>query len=85
MIVIKPTAPPRTEFVIREYDNKQVKWVEKPLSTLTDESIAQFNPLTGKQNWAFDHYVWIIEETVSTGGCFPYKKNKEKRKGSTDV
>ena len=81
MIIIKPTEPPRTEYVIRKYDNTEVKWVEKPLSALTKTSLTQFNPFTNKYNWYFDHYVWVIE-SVSP---FNTSYTKPNRKGTINV
>jgi|TARA_R100001143_G_scaffold52407_1_gene47522 hypothetical protein len=79
MIIIKPTAPPRTEVVVRDYDDKLIKWVEKPLSALTKASLTQFNPLTNKYNWFFDHYVWVIESIK------PNRKKEGKRKRKVNV
>ena len=63
MPIIKPMKPPRTEYVVRKFDNKKIRWVEKPLSTLySNELIKQINPFSGKRNWCYDHYVWVMED-----------------------
>ena len=46
MITIRPTTPPRTEWVRRATDQKWVKWVEKNISTLTDEPVTQVSPVS---------------------------------------
>ena len=69
MITIRPTTPPRTEWVRRATDQKWVKWVEKNISTLTDEPVTQVSPVskTG-EHWLHDHYTWVIEDVVEKRG-----------------
>jgi hypothetical protein len=66
MITIRPANLPRTEWVRRASDQKWVKWVEKPISSLnTDEPVTQVSPVskTGER-WLHDHYTWVIEDVV---------------------
>ena len=44
-------------------DQRQVKWVEKNLSTFSEEPIAQAIPVSlTREQWVHDHYTWVIEE-----------------------
>ena len=63
MITIRPSNLPRTEWVRRPADQKWVKWVEKPISSLSSEPVTQVSPVskTG-EHWLHDHYTWVIEE-----------------------
>ena len=65
MITIRPSNPPRTEWVRRPADQKWGKWVEKPLSSLSSEPVTQVSPVskTG-EHWLHDHYTWVIEDVV---------------------
>ena len=65
MITIRPSTPPRTEGVRRAADQKWVKWVEKPISSLSSEPVTQVSPVskTG-EHWLHDHYTWVIEDVV---------------------
>ena len=65
MITIRPSTPPRTEWVRRPADQKGVKWVEKPISSLSSEPVTQVSPVskTG-EHWLHDHYTWVIEDVV---------------------
>mgnify|MGYP003132549454 FL=1 len=69
MITIRPSNPPRTEWVRRATDQKWVKWVEKPISSLSSEPVTQVSPVskTG-EHWLHDHYTWVIEDVVDTRG-----------------
>ena len=61
--IIKPYQKPLTEWVRRRGDNKLVKWVQKPISTLTNEPVTQVNPISKtKEYWLHDHYTWVIEK-----------------------
>ena len=63
MITIRPSNPPRTEWVRRPADQKWVKWVEKPISSLSSEPVAQVAPVAKSgEHWLHDHYTWVIEE-----------------------
>ena len=69
MITIRPSNPPRTEWVRRAADQKWVKWVEKPLSSLSSEPVAQVSPVSkAGERWLHDHYTWVIEDVVDTRG-----------------
>ena len=46
MITIRPSHSPRTEWVRRPADQKWVKWVEKPISSLSSEPVAQVSPVS---------------------------------------
>ena len=46
MITIRPSHSPRTEWVRRPADQKWVKWVEKPISSLSSEPVAQGSPVS---------------------------------------
>jgi|TARA_R110000765_G_scaffold213074_1_gene318112 hypothetical protein len=48
--------------VRRPTDQKWVKWVEKPISSLSSEPVTQVSPVskTG-EHWLHDHYTWVIE------------------------
>jgi len=49
--------------VRRASDQKWVKWVEKPISSLSSEPVTQVSPVSkGKEQWLHDHYTWVIEE-----------------------
>ena len=63
MITIRPSNLPRTEWVCRPADQKWVKWVEKPISSLSSEPVTQVSPVskTG-EHWLHDHYTWVIEK-----------------------
>ena len=65
MITIRPSNPPRTEWVRRPADQKWVKWVEKPISSLSSEPVTQVSPVskTG-EHWLHDHYTGVIEDVV---------------------
>ena len=63
MITIRPSHSPRTEWVRRPADQKWVKWVEKPISSLSSEPVAQVSPVSKPgEPWLHDHYTWVIEE-----------------------
>jgi len=63
MITIRPFHSPRTDWVRRPTDQQWVKWVEKPISSLSSEPVTQAKPTTGTtEQWLHDHYTWVIEE-----------------------
>jgi len=67
-IRIRPYQKPSTEWVRRKGDNKLVKWVQKPVSTLIDEPVWQVSPVSKtKEKWMHDHYTWVIEEIKDKG------------------
>ena len=56
--MITPTSSRRAPIT-----KKQIKWVEKNLSSFAEEPIAQVIPVSlTREQWVHDHHTWEIEE-----------------------
>jgi hypothetical protein len=54
--MITPTSSRRAPIT-----KKQIKWVEKNLSSFAEEPIAQVIPVSlTREQWVHDHYTWEI-------------------------